>query len=162
MLCCRLPLLRPVCSPAKNCAWIPFNSQLVPQQSTLVGIYAKWENWSHWGGEKILPWEALVFPCRFLCHQQHAELQRLFLLLPCFISSPKGNPCSALHLKSQTRSAAHVWLTRTVPDPERRGRHPNSGASLRRLCLPQAPLGDEFWSPLCKNAADSLERVQRR
>lgn len=57
--------------PAQSCSWIPLNPQFVPRQSLRLH----------------LPFS--------VCHQRHAELQLLFLLLPLlhFLSQGKSSPC---------------------------------------------------------------------
>lgn len=58
----------PLRSPARICAQIPVSSQLVAQQSKLVGFGVTWAGWGHWGAEQIL----LVFTCHSECHHRPA------------------------------------------------------------------------------------------
>lgn len=109
-LCLPLPQGFPLCSPAKIC------SQLVTQQSRLVGFDVKWEGWSRWGAEKIL----LVVTC--LCVSAISCSSSLplphFLLFLHFPSSePLGVFCCAHSL------SILIPASRASP-------------TLRMLCLP--------------------------
>lgn len=136
----------PLCSPAKIYPQIPVSSQLVAQQSKLVGFDVNWEGWSHWGAEKI--------PLVLTCHSVGAttELQLLFLLvpLPHFLLSLLCPSLEPLGVFCCSRVAPVLCPSLSILIPASR-----ASPSLRVLCLPLVitELETEGWGVHLSNGA---------